>query len=63
MQEKMKKFFNEGIVVVFRYQEQYFYEMLKILLSFSEEVYLMDNYQILKSQLSELIVKTLEMGQ
>jgi hypothetical protein len=37
--------------------------MLKILLSFSEEVYFLDNYRIMKSQLAELIVKTLELGQ
>jgi hypothetical protein len=59
----MRRFFSEGIVVVFKYQEQYFYELLKILLSFSEEVYFMDNYRIIKSQLAELIIRTLEMGQ
>lgn len=59
----MKRFFSEGISIVFKYQEQYFYELLKILLSFSEEVYFLDNYRIVKSQLADLIIKTLEMGQ
>lgn len=59
----MRRFFSDGVSIVFKYQEQYFYELLKILLSFSEEVYFLDNYRIMKSQLADLIVKTLEMGQ
>jgi hypothetical protein len=55
----MKRFFSEGISIVFKYQEQYFYELLKILLNFSEEVYFLDNYRIMKSQLAELLIKTL----
>ena len=37
--------------------------MLKILLSFSEEVYFMDNYRIVQSELAPLIIKALELGQ
>ena len=55
----MRRFFNESAAVVFKYQEQFCYELLKILLSFSEQLYLHDNCRILKYQLSELIIKGL----
>lgn len=57
--EKMKRFFIEGIAAVFKYQGHYFYELLKILLSFSQEVYFLDNFRIIKSQLADLVIKTL----
>lgn len=59
----MRSFFNETVDTVFKYQEQYFYELLKVLLSFAEEVYFLDNYRILQHHLPHLLVRTLELGQ
>jgi hypothetical protein len=59
----MGKFFKQTAEVVFKYQEQYFYELLKVLLSFSEEVYFHDSQRILKHHLPALLVKTFELGQ
>lgn len=59
----MAKFFHFTVEKVYKFQEQYFYELMKVLLSFSEEVYFSNNYRIIKSHLPKLLVKSLDMGQ
>lgn len=61
--DKMAKFFHFTVQKVYKFQEQYFYELIKVLLSFGEEVYCSADYRILKSHLPKLLVKALDMGQ
>ena len=48
---------------LFKYQENYFYEALKMLLSVPYQVFLLNDCEILKNALPGIIIKALELGQ
>lgn len=61
--DKMAKFFHFALQKVYKFQEQYFYELVKLLLSFPDELYCSNHYRILKSHLPKLLAKALDIGQ
>lgn len=59
----LSNFFKFVCENIFKYQENYFYEALKMLLSMPYQLFLLDDSEILKNNLPSIIMKSLELGQ